>query len=148
MKKIGILLIVLMVVSVGLLSGCTGNNNSKSISTGSTNWEVTNTGHTYSDTSPTGISSAYIMIKNTGSKTTTYLVDFEFIPIEQPETGFWSFNNGASGSRLKNQIDGIQTQKQITVPVGETRKVSCTTNPNPSEGWFIGIWYYSVAPIS
>jgi hypothetical protein len=156
MKNITILLIALMILSFGFLSGCTNppqNNNQIKVG-----FEVINC-HRFiknltidgeyngkpSRWNDSGMYEVKLTIKNTGNKITTYVVDFQFISEEsEAEIHIWNSNecgcNAVEPAKLNSQYD----QKQVIVNPGEFRLISSSCNPNPNGIMVVHDWCYEI----
>ena len=153
MKKYLILFAILIFLIMTCFSGCTDNSNNEDEPSWNVEGYSTDTSSFTTDCSAgypsqQGLSLVKLNIKNTGEKTTTYVVDFGFETKEIIDTGIWVFPQAKEPfqSRLPNNIE-IQYQKLVTLDSGESKWVTCSTQPYTNDCKILYEWCYEINPV-
>ena len=123
MKIIAILLIALMVISVGFLSGCTQTETDIEGAT-SKNYVVSDT-YTFRGTERR-IEQVYVEIQNFGDKDEIFTVDFEFALLDLDNLGQGTDGGGSTGGGGTIWDDTYHIQKSELVRGHDIKKIYCT----------------------
>jgi len=123
MKKIKILFIAVLVISVGLLSGCTENESDIT--------EATTKDYIVSDTYASRgtdriIEQVYVEIQNFGDNEEIFIVYFEFALLDLNQLGPGDYGGGRTNGGGSIWDDSYYIQKTEIVRAHDIKKICCT----------------------
>ena len=138
MKKGIILLVVLMLISIGFLSGCT-NQQSATIQKEKIPYVILGSGYE-------GSQYVYVDVQNIGNTSGEFVTDFSFTYVDNEAVGSGTDRGGRTndwypGMPLEGTMQDSRLITSMIVP-HETKRVECPIDI--PTGYFLGYWNYEI----